>query len=248
MLNLKLKKVEIKKVKSFSFGYSVSMMINGNVSYNYKCGERCLVSVKPNEVNMEDPVVVEVDEEFGKKLEELLKKYEVNKWNGFDKSDLNVLDGNSFHLSVTMEDDQYISASGYMKYPKNYREFSSELSSLFEPLYNPDSKEKIKVKVYDEEYDFVLEDNEAAREFVSMFPLEYDLEVENYRRMTVELDKTLPTDDMEYYFVSRGDVLLKDGKDLVILYDGYCEDGTYTKIGHINDFPRIEKGKVNIKF
>ena len=248
MFGLKFKKVEIKKIKSFSFGYSVSMMMNGNVAYDYKCGERCLISIKPNEVNGDDPEIVEVDESFGEKIEEILKKYEVNKWDGFNKTDSRVLDGNSFHLSVSMEDNQSISASGYMMYPKDYGKFSGEIESLFEQYYKPDSKEKIKVQVYDYEYDFVLEDNEAAKEFVSMFPLEYELEVENFRRMNVDLDKELPTDDLEYYFVNRGDVLLKEGKKLVILYDGYCEDGTYTKIGHINDFPRINDGKVTIKF
>ena len=248
MLNIKLKKVEIKKIKSFSFGYSISMMINGNISYEYKCGERCLVSVKPNEVNRDDPTIVEVDEEFGKKLEELLKKYDVGKWDGFNKSDHNVLDGNSFHLSVTMEDDQNISASGYMMYPKNYRDFSSELSSLFEPLYDPDSKEKVKVKVDETEYDFLLEDNDAAKEFVNLFPFVYEEDVENYRRMNKELDVELPLDDKEWSFVNRGDVLLKDGKTLVILVDDYMESGVYTKIGHINDFPRINKQHCKIEF
>ena len=72
MFGLKFKKVEIKKIKSFSFGYSVSMMMNGNVAYDYKCGERCLISIKPNEVNRDDPEIVEVDESFGEKIEEIL--------------------------------------------------------------------------------------------------------------------------------------------------------------------------------
>ncbi len=242
------KKVEIKKIKYFSFGYSTGTMINSQVNYQLTCKERCLISVKPNQVCSDDPTVVEVDEEFEKKLEDILVKYNVGSWNGFQKSDPGVLDGNSFNLSVSMEDNQHISASGYMMYPNNYREFVKEVGELFEPFYNPDSKEKTKVIVNDIECDFVLEDNEAAKEFISLFPQEYELIVEDYRRMRKELDIELPLDDKEWYYVNRGDVLLKDGKNLIILADDYMEHGLYTKIGHINEFPRINGGKYKIQF
>ena len=54
--------------------------------------------------------------------------------NGFNKSDRYVLDGNSFSLSISMNNDEYVSASGYMKWPKNYKEVKEELITFFSTI------------------------------------------------------------------------------------------------------------------
>ena len=56
----------------------------------------------------------------------------ISSWNGFSKSDHNVLDGNSFSLYLRMKDDNTVEASGYMRWPKNYEEVKGELISLFD--------------------------------------------------------------------------------------------------------------------
>ena len=54
---------------------------------------------------------------------------------GFDKSDDNVLDGNGFYLSYFTEDNQQISASGYMKYPDGYSTFKNDIISFYEKYF-----------------------------------------------------------------------------------------------------------------
>ena len=131
------KKVEIKNIKYMHFSYSVGYAMYSNVNYDleYK-NSKYIAKIKPDGIADDDAKEVEVDEKTVGKIEEILKKYNVNSWNGFNKSDKYVLDGDSFSFSLSLKDETYISASGYMKWPKNYREVRSELDDIFMNLYD----------------------------------------------------------------------------------------------------------------
>ena len=136
LLKAKKKSVEINEIKHMHFSYSTGTMINSYVTYEltFKDG-KYIAKIKPNGISTEETQEKEITKKQVKQIENILKKYEVNKWNGFDKSDPNVLDGNSFHISISFKDGLNISASGYMKYPKNYREATSELDNIFMKMY-----------------------------------------------------------------------------------------------------------------
>lgn len=132
----KIEKVNIENTKSFSFGYSVGNYMNGNVIYEIeKKDGKIIASYKANEVPDEDKLEKEISEETLKELEEILKKHKVYEWNGFKKSDPNVLDGNSFHLYYWTENKENIDASGYMMYPNGYGEFKAEIHEFFTTLF-----------------------------------------------------------------------------------------------------------------
>ena len=132
---LSRKKIEITNIKSLHFSYSVSNAMYGNVSYDLKYNNSVFIAViKPNGVSEEEAKEVDVNNEFVNSIEELLKKFEVGKWDGFNKSDKNVLDGNSFSFNIKMDNNTSIYASGYMKYPKNYSEVKKELDRMFNNL------------------------------------------------------------------------------------------------------------------
>ena len=132
----KKKPKNIETIKYLNFGYSTGTMVNSYVSYNieYKDGEY-KVSIKPNMVSDEDKKITVMTKKDVERIIEILNKYEVYKWDGFKKSDPYVLDGDSFNLSVRYNDDKSISASGYMMWPKNYREVQGELDSIFMKIY-----------------------------------------------------------------------------------------------------------------
>lgn len=136
LLKIKRKPVEIENIKYLHFGYSTGTMINAYVSYDlsYKDG-KYIVKIKPNGKSEEEVKEIEITKKEVKKIEEIVEKYEVYKWDGFNKSDPNVLDGNSFNMSITLKEGKIISASGYMKYPNNYREVKDELDDLFMKMY-----------------------------------------------------------------------------------------------------------------
>ena len=127
-------------LKNFYFGYTNGYHINADINYAlFIKDNKNIVSIKPDGINKEDKLEIEVDNIFIERLVEIINKYQVYKWNGFEKYNKNVLDGNSFILNIhTNEGD--IDATGYMAWPEKYREVREELDKLFMEIYN---KEKI---------------------------------------------------------------------------------------------------------
>ena len=136
MIILKRDVKEISSLKSLEYSYSAGMTVNGYSRYKVECNDKCIALIKPVNLAEEEKKEIELTNDQVAVIEELLKKYEVNKWDGFNKSDANVLDGSSFSISIVMKNGDIISAHGYMKWPDNFREVSSTLDSFFEELYN----------------------------------------------------------------------------------------------------------------
>ena len=131
------KEVEISKIKYFNFGYSTGNMANAYVSYNIELKDKkYLVSIKPTRITEEETLKIEISPKEINKIEKILEENEVGKWNGFQKSDKNVLDGNSFSLSIRFTNNDSITASGYMKYPTNYKKVKDKLDKIFMDIYN----------------------------------------------------------------------------------------------------------------
>ena len=131
------KKEPITSIRSFTFSYDSSTMMNAytryEVSYDKKTGTHT-ATVKPNGVAEADASVYVVDDAFLEKLAAFLHENEVEKWDGFDKTDSHVMDGNGFHLSVWTHEDVTVRASGYMKWPKNYNEVRDGIARIFAEL------------------------------------------------------------------------------------------------------------------
>ncbi len=134
---INVNELEVSNIKSFYFGYSNGYMINSNIRYELKIeDEKYIAKIKPYGVDDEDELTIEVSKDIMDKASEIFKKYEVNKWDGFNKSDHNVMDGDSFSLGIWFNDDKSIHASGYMMWPDNYRNVREEISDLFMEIYN----------------------------------------------------------------------------------------------------------------
>lgn len=122
---------------SFSFSYSTGNMMDASVCYTLKAEDGTVtITIKPDRVPDEQAVTVTADEAAVRELERILNEHEVAHWNGFNKNNRNVLDGNSFTLSVTMENGKDIHAHGYMKWPKGYQETKAALDGFFARYLN----------------------------------------------------------------------------------------------------------------
>lgn len=75
-----------------------------------------------------------VDEPVLEQLGEIVGKYRLDRWDGFDKSNKHVVDGNNFSLSVTLADGKTISAHGSNRFPDGYGDAKQEICELFEDL------------------------------------------------------------------------------------------------------------------
>lgn len=67
-------------------------------------------------------------------LEALLDRHRVAAWNGFKGNARNVLDGNSFSLSLAYTDGRKVSANGYMRFPKGYGEAEKAIRALLDGI------------------------------------------------------------------------------------------------------------------
>ena len=129
--------VVVSDIKHMRFHYTKGYAMNADVSYEIDCDNgECILTYKPYGIDMESAKKKKLDSETVKKIENILTKYEVARWDGFNKNAKNVLDGDSFSFSLTMKDDSNISASGYMKWPENYGNVRSELDAIFEKLFD----------------------------------------------------------------------------------------------------------------
>lgn len=133
---LKKRSVIISGVKYFNYSYTVGYHYEASVVYKFELNNNeYSVIIKDEGKGLEDASQYDVDKDFAKKLENILNKYKINSWDGFQKSNKNVLDGNSFDLYIKFN-NKSISASGYMKWPRDYDLFKSDINELFSELRN----------------------------------------------------------------------------------------------------------------
>ena len=125
----------IKDIKKFHFSYSTGNYIYGSVSYEIKIeDEKYILAIKPDGVEEEKATKIDIDDVTIENVLNILNKYNVKGWNGFNKSDMDVLDGNSFSMSITEKDDTNTSAHGYMMWHDNYHKVKEELDKLFKNI------------------------------------------------------------------------------------------------------------------
>lgn len=126
----------IETIKSMSFRYTTGTAYLSNVDYDIRCEEKCIATIKPEGVHEEDAKKVELDENFIQELIIFFNEKKVYKWDGFSKSDKHVLDGCSFHFYLHEKNGRGIEATGYMMYPRNYKNVREKLDQIFQDLYD----------------------------------------------------------------------------------------------------------------
>ena len=96
-----LPKVEVKDIVSFELCYTCGYFMNADCKYGLflKDGEYTAY-IKPVGKDDEDRSEYIVDKDFVLKLEAVLAKGGVSKWNGFNQSNRNILDGDNFWLHL----------------------------------------------------------------------------------------------------------------------------------------------------
>ena len=120
--------------------------VGAGFDYEYRLEDgKGVISIRIDGVRSEDALILNADEQFVSKLESIIEEHKLRKWDGFSKSDNNVLDGSGFGFYVRYDDRSRISASGYMMYPKGYDKAVGAFDSLFLPLYEAVRPNRIKV-------------------------------------------------------------------------------------------------------
>ena len=107
---------------------------------------------------------------------------------------------------------------------------------------------KVKVIIDEKEYIINLEDNETAKGFARMLPLELNMSELNGNEKYVYLDKSLATNSLKPKRINAGDIMLYGDDCLVIFYKSFDTSYSYTKIGHIDNLEDLGKSNVAVKF
>ena len=106
----------------------------------------------------------------------------------------------------------------------------------------------IKVIINDEIYTLKLENNNTVEEFINLLPQEFTMNELNGNEKYVYIDESLPTNLIKPNYINAGDVMLYGNNCIVIFYKLFNTSYSYTKIGHINNFPDLGDGNIKIKF
>ena len=127
----KLKEKKIENITHLYFTYTSGYAMDSYATYTLDCNDECILKVKQLGDKEEETIEVEIPKEKLSVIESKLNEYHVSRWNGFSKSDKYVLDGDSFSFNLDYNDNDKISAHGYMMWPNNYSDVKSYLINTF---------------------------------------------------------------------------------------------------------------------
>lgn len=130
------KNTELAPFTSFSFSETGSVMNSG---FSYQAITEAgvtTVTIQKDGMAEEDALTAATDAALMEQLYAIAEKYEMGRWNGFDKSSKSAMDGRSFRLTIYMDNGSSIKAKGFMKWPENYSEAAAEITALFDSIYD----------------------------------------------------------------------------------------------------------------
>lgn len=127
----KLNEKKIENITHLYFTYTSGYAAYAYTTYTLDCTDKCILKVKPQGVPDEETIEVEIPKEKVLEIESKLNEYHVSRWNGFNKTDKYVLDGDSFSFNIDFNEKDEINAHGYMMWPDNYSNVKSYLINEF---------------------------------------------------------------------------------------------------------------------
>ena len=106
----------------------------------------------------------------------------------------------------------------------------------------------MKIEINSNEYIINLEQNETVSELTKLLPLEITMNELNGNEKYANIDKSLPTNSFYPDRINKGDVYLFGNDCIVIFYESFVPDYSYTKIGHIDNLPNLGNGNIKVRF
>ncbi len=94
---------------------------------------------------------------------------------------------------------------------------------------------KLNIKIKENEFSAVLENNKTTQEFINMLPLEINMNDVNNNEKAYYLNKKLSTNEKLISQINNGDIMLYGNNCLVIFYETFNTSYSYTKMGKINN-------------
>ena len=103
---------------------------------------------------------------------------------------------------------------------------------------------KIYVSLNNEKLEINLEENSTTSALVKLLPLDITMNDLNKNEKYAYLDESLPTNTYSPKHIEAGDVMLFGDNCLVIFYESFDTSYSYSRIGHINNLPKLGDGDI----
>ena len=113
-------------------------------------------------------------------------------------------------------------------------------------MVTKENKETMKVKINDREVNLNWENNDTVKELLNHLPLNMEMQELNGNEKYAYLDNSLPTNSFNPEEIKTGDVYLYGNNCLVIFYQDFSTNYSYTKIGHITNLPDLGKENISL--
>ena len=113
---------------------------------------------------------------------------------------------------------------------------------------NTEVDKNMKVIINNNEYEVKLENNETVNDLLKILPLDIEMKELNGNEKYFYLDENLTSKPVVPEYINSGDIMLYGDNCLVVFYESFKTDYSYTKIGHIDELPNFDNGSVKITF
>ena len=105
---------------------------------------------------------------------------------------------------------------------------------------------KLNITINNKDYILNLEDNKTVTEFLSILPLDIQMNELNGNEYYTYLDNSFTTNSYNPKEIKAGDVMLYGNNCLVIFYKSFKTTYSYTKIGHIDSFEALDTSYISV--
>jgi len=110
----------------------------------------------------------------------------------------------------------------------------------------------VQIEAGNKQFKMVMYDNEAANAFVKLLPLTISMKELNGNEKYYYLKNSLPQESSNVKTIKTGDFMLYGGNCLVLFYEDFKTDYSYTKLGYVENTSELAdtlgNGNINITF
>ena len=106
--------------------------------------------------------------------------------------------------------------------------------------------DKVYINTDNKKLEIDLENNSTTSALIKLLPLELSMNDLNGNEKYVYLNESLPTNTYNPKHIEAGDVMLFEDNCLVIFYESFDTSYSYSKIGHINNLPKLDDGNISV--
>ena len=191
-------------------------------------------------VSVSDGEPLAIDAASVAALERVVEDYGLERWDGFDESEPNVLDGEGFWLEIGLTDGTHILARGDNAFPEDYFEAMDALQRILDNATIGEEAEPMKLLIGGTEVPVTWEDNDSVAALKALAPLTISMHMYGGFEQVGPIGESLPRNDAQTA-TAPGDIVLYSGDQIVIFYGSNA--WAYTRLGHV-DLPEADMARL----